>query len=286
VRNRVLYRGKATVSGGLFSFNFIVPRDIAYHYGYGKLSLYAASTTEDAGGAFDRVIIGGSTDSAGNDTEGPDIKIYLNDMNFVSGGITDEDPELLVFVWDSNGVNTTGSGIGHDITAILDRNSSQTIVLNDYYESDTDSYQSGTVRYPFKSLEAGPHSLTFKVWDVYNNSSEETLDFVVNEQEKLILDHVLNYPNPFTTHTQFFFEHNQPDMELDVLIQVFTVSGKLVKTIEQHVNSTGYRSAPIDWDGLDDFGSKIGRGVYIYRLKVRTSLGQTAEKYEKLVILN
>ena len=73
---------------------------------------------------------------------------------------------------------------------------------------------------------------------------------------------------------------------MNVLIQVFTVSGKLVRTIERQVTSTGYRSAPIDWDGLDDFGSRIGRGVYIYRVKVRTSLGQTAEKFEKLVILN
>ena len=85
---------------------------------------------------------------------------------------------------------------------------------------------------------------------------------------------------------QFFSEHNQPDMDMDVLIQVFTVSGKLVKTLESHVTSTGYRSAPIDWDGLDDYSSRIGRGVYIYRLKVRTSMGQTAEKFEKLVILN
>ena len=90
---------------------------------------------------------------------------------------------------------------------------------------------------------------------------------------------------PFTTHTQFFFEHNRPDQDLEVLIQVFTVSGRLVKTIQRDILSSGYRTAPIDWDGLDDFGSRIGRGVYIYRVQVRTVLGETAEKYEKLVIL-
>ena len=111
------------------------------------------------------------------------------------------------------------------------------------------------------------------------------MDFVVNAEGDLVLRHVLNYPNPFTTHTQFFFEHNQPDQDLEVIIQVFTVSGKLVKTLEQQVPSSGYRTAPIDWDGLDDFGSRIGRGVYIYRVKVRTELGQSAEKFEKLVIL-
>ncbi len=285
LRDRILYKGKASVKGGDFSIQFIVPKDISYNYDYGKLSFYAADNMEDASGASEQVIIGGSADSIADDSEGPEIKIFMNDENFVYGGMTDADPQLLVYVSDSNGINTIGSGIGHDLTAIIDQQTNQTIVLNDFYEADTDSYQSGKVRYPLKSLEAGQHHLKIKVWDVYNNSSEDYIEFVVNTESDLILDHVLNYPNPFTTFTQFFFEHNQPDSDLDVLIQVFTVSGKLVKTIEQHVSSTGYRSAPIDWDGLDDFGSRIGRGVYVYRLKVRTSLGQIAEKYEKLVIL-
>ena len=285
LRNRILYKGKATISQGLFSFSFIVPKDIVYPFGYGKLSFYGAGMQEDASGVFDRVVIGGSADSISNDTQGPDMRAYMNDENFVFGGMTDANPELLVFVSDSNGINTIGSGIGHDITAILDKNTNQTLVLNDFYEADTDSYQSGRIRYPLKNLGAGSHSLAIKVWDVYNNSSEEVLDFVVNTEDDLVLKHVLNYPNPFTTHTQFFFEHNQADQDLEVIIQVFTVSGKLVKSIEQIVPSSGFRTAPIDWDGLDDFGSRIGRGVYIYRVKVRTALGQKAEKYEKLVIL-
>jgi len=285
VRNRILYKGKATISNGLFNFSFIVPKDISYHFDFGKLSFYGTGLQEDASGAFDRIVIGGSADSVDNDTQGPDIRIFMNDENFVFGGMTDASPELLVYVSDTNGINTTGSSIGHDITAILDRNSNQTIVLNDYYEADTDSYQSGKIRYPLKSFEAGNHTLALKVWDVYNNSSEELIDFVVNTENELILRHVLNYPNPFTTHTQFFFEHNRPDQDLEVLIQVFTVSGKLVKTIEQYVPSSGYRTAPVDWDGLDDFGSRIGRGVYIYRVKVRTALGETTEKFQKLVIL-
>jgi hypothetical protein len=286
LRDRILYKGKASVNGGEFSVKFIVPKDISYNYDYGKLSFYAADNSEDASGSSEQVIIGGSADSIADDSDGPEIRIFMNDENFVFGGMTDADPQLLVYVSDSNGINTIGSGIGHDLTAIVDQQTNQTIVLNDFYEADTDSYQSGKIKYPLKSLETGQHHLKVKVWDVYNNSSEDYIEFVVNTESDLVLNHVLNYPNPFTTHTQFFFEHNQPDTDLDVLIQVFTVSGKLVKTIQQHVTSTGYRSAPIDWDGLDDFGSKIGRGVYVYRVKVRTSLGQTAEKFEKLVILN
>ncbi|MCK4745767.1 MAG: T9SS type A sorting domain-containing protein, partial [Bacteroidales bacterium] len=286
LRNRVLYKGKASVKNGEFSFSFIVPKDISYNYDFGKISFYADNSLEDASGSFHQVIIGGSADSVANDTEGPDLKAYMNDENFVFGGMTDASPMLLAFVNDSNGINTIGNGIGHDLTAIIDGNTSQTIVLNDFYESDTDSYKSGKIRYSFKDLEAGPHSLKIKVWDVYNNSTEATIEFIVNTEQDLVLDHVLNYPNPFSTHTQFFFEHNQPSAGLEILVQIFTVSGKLVKTIEYQSHASGYRVGPIDWDGRDDFGSRIARGVYIYRVKVRTSLGHTAEKFEKLVILN
>jgi flagellar hook assembly protein FlgD len=139
--------------------------------------------------------------------------------------------------------------------------------------------------YQLKNLEDGAHKLKVKVWDVHNNSTVDYTEFIVASSEDFIIKHLLNYPNPFTTSTSFFFEHNQPAAELDILIQVFTVSGKLVKTIEGQVNATGYRCGPFEWDGLDDYGSRIGRGVYIYRLKVRTNSGQTVEKFEKLVIL-
>jgi flagellar hook assembly protein FlgD len=125
-----------------------------------------------------------------------------------------------------------------------------------------------------------------KVWDVYNNSSTAKTDFVVSSSATLALAHVLNYPNPFTTNTAFYFEHNQACSEFNVTIQVFTVSGKLVKTINEPVHTTGYRSPGITWDGRDDYGDPIGRGTYIYKVFVRSADGQTAEQYEKLVILN
>ncbi len=286
LRNRVLYKGKASVTNGKFRFSFIVPKDISYNYDFGKLSFYADNSLEDASGSFLDIVIGGSADSLINDSDGPELEVFMNDENFVFGGMTDENPILLAYLSDSNGINTIGNGIGHDLTAILDDNTNETIVLNDFYESNTDSYKSGKILYSFKNLEAGPHSLKVKVWDVHNNSSEEIIEFIVNTEEDLVLDHVLNYPNPFTTYTQFFFEHNQSTTDLDVMVQIFTISGKLVKTIEYFSPASGYRVGPIEWDGRDDFGGKIARGVYIYRLKVRTSLGHIAEKYEKLVILN
>jgi hypothetical protein len=209
----------------------------------------------------------------------------LNDSTFVFGGITNENPLLYAVMRDENGINTVGSGIGHDIKAILDGESASPIVLNDFYESDLDTYQSGAIRYQLNDLSEGLHTLNLKVWDIHNNSSEVYTEFVVASSANLALDHVLNYPNPFTTHTEFMFEHNQACAFLDVQIQVFSVSGKMVKTLNRVVRTDGFRSDPIAWDGLDDFGDTIGRGVYVYRVQVTTPEGQKAEKFEKLVIL-
>ena len=192
---------------------------------------------------------------------------------------------MLADFFDENGINTTGNGIGHDITAILDESTDKAIVLNEFYEAELDDYQRGKVRYPFDKIEEGPHTLSLKAWDVHNNSSSTTIDFVVAENEKIALEHVLNYPNPFTTQTEFYFEHNQHCTDMRIQLQIFTIAGNLVKTINQRVNTNGYRSEGIPWNGRDDFGDQLARGVYIYRLKVFTETGESAEKIEKLVVL-
>lgn len=285
MQNNILYKGKASVSNGEFSFSFIVPKDIMYKFGKGKISYYANSEEVDSHGFTDKIVIGGTADSIAQDNQGPQIELYLNDKNFVFGGVTNENPMLLAYLSDESGINTVGNGIGHDITAVIDDETSDVVVLNDSYIADKDSYQSGKIEYYFNKLEAGKHTLKLKVWDVYNNSSEAETEFVVVESSELLVDKVLNYPNPFTNKTAFYFEHNQPNTELDVLVQIFTVSGKLIKTIHRKMNTTGYLSAPIGWDGYDDFGDKIGRGVYVYRLRVKSGNGKTVDKFEKLVIL-
>lgn len=280
-----LYRGKVSVTNGYFEFTFIVPKDINYSFDFGKVSYYAENGNFDALGSDTRVYVGGVDPNGINDDIGPDIDIFLNDENFVNGGITDETPQLIVKVFDENGINAVGNGVGHDLTVILDGESARPIVLNDYFTSDLDSYQSGQIKYNFTTIEPGNHTLTVKIWDVNNNSSEKTIDFEVRKKEELSLEHVLNYPNPFTTSTEFYFEHNQCCTSLEAQIQILTVSGKLVKTINQPVLTVGYRSEGIHWNGRDDFGDQLAKGVYIYRLLVRTPEGEQAEKLEKLVIL-
>jgi flagellar hook assembly protein FlgD len=158
--------------------------------------------------------------------------------------------------------------------------------LNDYYEADLDTYQSGKIAYALDDIAPGEHTLYLKVWDVFNNSSDGELTFTVVAQEDIAIEHLINYPNPFTTNTEFSFEHNQVCDYLDVQIQVFTITGTVVKTINQRIISNGFRVDKIQWDGRDDFGEKIGIGTYIYKLTVETESGENLEKFEKLVILN
>lgn len=285
LQNNVLYKGKATITNSDFEFTFVVPKDIQYNIGYGKVSYYAENgTVFDAHGYTD-VFIGGNSTNVITDVNGPEVKLYLNDENFIFGGITDENPYIFAKLQDENGINTVGNGIGHDITAVLDGNTARTIVLNDYYEGDLNNYQSGTVRYPLTNISNGQHNLKFKAWDVFNNSVEAYTEFVVSEAQDLTIGNIFNYPNPFTTSTSFYFDHNQVSSSLDVLIQIFTVSGRLIKSINTTLNNNSFHSEPIPWDGLDDYGDKIGKGVYIYKLTVKSPNGNQQNKFEKLVIL-
>ena len=285
-RTNILFRGKATVAAGKFSFTFVVPKDIDFNYGNGKISYYAENGKIDASGFDTSFVVGGQIGDPLEDQVGPEVRLFLNDTTFVFGGMTSNEPSIYAKIFDENGINTSGSGIGHDIVAVLDEDTKDELILNDYYESVLNSYQNGMVKYPFKGLSEGKHTLSLKAWDVYNNSGEDRTEFVVSESAELALDHVLNYPNPFTTKTDFYFEHNYPDQDLAVRIQVFTVSGIIVKTMDGYYNSKGFRIGPISWDGRDDFGDKIGRGVYVYKVEVKSPNGDAADKFEKLVILN
>jgi hypothetical protein len=187
-------------------------------------------------------------------------------------------------------MNVTGVSLGHDLVAVLDGNQLEAIILNDFYESEQDNFRGGQAVYPLRNLTPGKHTLYAKGWDVANNSGEGYTEFFVTEDAKAALAHVLNYPNPFTTNTRFQFEHNLAGQMLDVQISIFSVSGKLVKSIFHSAPADGYRVTDISWDGRDEYGDLLARGVYLYRVKVRgTDVSGSAvsaeSDFEKLVIL-
>ena len=292
LQKNLIFKGAASVVNGRFSFTFVVPKDINYNFGNGKISYYANDNQgRDANGYYEGIIIGGADPNAANDDQPPLVEVFMDDENFAFGGITSEDPTLFVKLADDNGINVAGNSIGHDLTGVLDENTQNTYVLNDFYESALDDYTKGSVRFPLFDLEEGRHTIRVKAWDIANNPAEGYTEFVVASSAQAALDLVLNYPNPFTTNTQFQFGHNLSGRLLDIQVQVFTISGRIVKTIETQRFAEGSRISDITWDGRDEYGDRLGKGVYLYKVKVKSldegsaSVKSVESDFEKLVIL-
>lgn len=286
LQNSIIFDGTASVTNGRFTISLIVSKDISYNYGAGKISLYSNdSLTTDAGGYYSDIIIGGSAPGAITDTIPPRIRLFMDDTTFVSGALTGTNTKLLAFFYDESGINISASGIGHEITCVLNE-SKEVISMNNYYSAYQNNYKNGKLEFPFSDLSPGDYTLKVKAWDTYNNSSEQYIHFKVVSDEQLQLSDVFNYPNPFSTQTTFQFNHNRAGDDLEISIKIYSMTGNLVKTLENRIlKSASHVSEPI-WDGRSDFGAPLDDGVYIYHFKVRSDRdGSEVSKHQKLVIL-
>ena len=283
LRNSLLYDGKANVENGEFTVNFMLPKDINYSYGKGLISFYATDYQTDANGQYGNVIVGGYDDTAIPDEQGPEARIFIDDTLFINGGITNENPVFYAFVKDEHGINMTGSGIGHDIIATVSGATSKTYNLNAYYEAPMDVNDYGTVIYRFYGLNEGQHRVTFRIWDIYNNSSTARLDFTVVKSNTLVARKAYNVPNPMSSYTKFYFEHNQKG-NLGITINIYNVSGQLVKTIKESRYGTDTNIDPITWDGTSDSGQPLTNGVYIYNMVITNDDNEKEIGFSKLII--
>ncbi len=285
VQKSILYQGKASVNDGKFSFTFPVPRDIDYSFGKGKISYYASNGVEDAHGFYNEITIGGSVSHPDQDMSGPEIRLYINDSLFQNGDYTNENPGLIAYLTDESGINTAGNGIGHDIVATIDGDSYNSVLLNDYYVSDLDSYQGGRVRYQYFNLPDGEHILTLKAWDVYNNSSSATINFVVKRNIILAVNEVKASPNPSAGDIWFSFGHNQFDGVFTADLEIYALTGEQIRTIGPvTVASEGYVSGNIRWDGKLAGGQSAKNGLYVCRLKVRDRNNNTTSNTVKVIL--
>ncbi len=281
-QNNIVYRGLASVKNGDFEFSFFVPKDISYKVDKGKILYYAFNETDDAQGYFDGFYIGGSSNSSVSDLAGPQIEMFMNSESFKDGGTVSVSSVLLANISDENGINTVGTGIGHDITAVLDGDNSHILVLNDYFQADKDSYQTGKIVYPLIGLAEGEHVLTLKVWDVFNNSSVKEIHFVVKDVFRI--ETVANYPNPMQDETRFVFTHNLPDETFQVDLEIYETSGSRVDILPVTIGSVGTESLPIVWNPTER-KVQMRTGVYIYRLNVTTNNGKMSSGSGRLVFV-
>lgn len=280
VQENIIYKGRASVNSGDFSFSFVVPKDISYSLGKGKIVYYTDNGKDDAHGAFQNFIVGGSGSDI-SDNKGPEIQLYMDSPAFKSGDKTSKNPTLLAYLSDENGINTVGTGIGHDIVAVLDNDYSKVYVLNNYYQAEKDDYTSGTLQFPFLDLSVGMHTLTLKAWDVANNSSEAEIEFEVSGD--FSIEEISNYPNPVSSYTYFVLSHNQSGANLDVIFDIYNQQGQRVDEFQTKVSSNGNSTNPIRWD-MTESGMHLTSGIYIYRAIVQNSDGIIDSKSGKMII--
>ena len=284
LRNSMIFNGKTEVKNGRFKISFIVPRDISYRYGQGLINYYATDYDVDANGNCDSFIIGGFYDEAFEDQEPPEIRLFIDDTLFVSGGLTGENPTLLAYVEDESGINTTGAGIGHDIMATLTGNTRSSYCLNDYFVGEIDRPGRGVITYKMLNLADGDYTLTLKVWDIYNNSATASIDFTVVNSGGMQIENVFNAPNPVTDETHFVFDHNQVGNNVQVDIHIYDIMGRWVTTLSETVAGTSTRITPIRWDGRGANGQALRNGVYVYRIVATNDQGETATLVSKLIL--
>ena len=281
----ILYKGKVSATNGKFSFSFIVPKDINFQFGQARVSYYADNGTYDAQGIDENLVVGGLGNQVSNDNAGPSIKGYLNNLQFVNGGIVNETPLLLVHLADPSGINLSGNGIGHEITAVIDGNYRETIVLNDYFKASSTPSLSGTIQFRLPQLSEGNHKILLKAWDVFNNSSEYTLLCKVVKQDTIKVTRLFNYPNPVYNSTIFSFSLEGPSAGARADLMILTLEGQALRSFTKAINEAGLRSIEIEWNGRDEKGNRLGRGAYIYQLTIMSKTGKITRKVQKLIIL-
>ena len=285
-RTKVLFHGSDSVQAGAFAIRFIVPKDISYSEGQGLINLYAIddSRSQLANGLCDHFLLGGTSD-AEPDTTGPDVFCYLNSEDFTNGDKVNLTPYFYARISDDNGINATGNGIGHDIQLVIDGQTATTYVLNDYFNYDFGSYTSGTVGFSIPTLTAGRHKLQFRVWDTQNNSTTKELSFQVVESLQPVFFDVECTRNPAQTTTSFRIIHDRTGSEMDVVLDIFDISGR---HIYQHAE-TGVptdNTYLIDWNLTQGSGSRISTGVYLYRVRISSDGSTYASKAKKLIVFS
>lgn len=264
----IIFSGKANVINGNWNIYFVVPRDISYSTGRGKIIAYYKNDLYDGLGYSNNFIMSGLDSTAAADSTGPVISAFLDNRNFRSGDLTNQNPKIIADFFDENGLNLTGT-IGHKLEAVINDDEQNKIDLTPFYSSSS-GYQNGTVEYQLNNLPDGKYKLNIKAWDTYNNFGSSEIYFNVKSSEDIALENVYNYPNPMKDNTSFIFQHNSDEI-LTADIKIYTVSGRLIRELNK-TNITD-KFVNIEWDGRDDDGDAIANGTYIYKILIKSETG-------------
>jgi hypothetical protein len=256
-----IFRGKGTVTDGLFELSFIVPKDISYGENSAKIIAYAVNEFAQASGAVDSIEVSGSNPTI-TDTTGPVIELKLAAGGKFAGGLLEVGEHLKIVLSDSSGINLSGE-VGHGIEVGFDDEPLYDMDLTDDFVYYPESFRSGEVEFQVPSLALGSHTLRVKSWDSANNSSMMVLNVAVGETEDFRITGIANYPNPASGDTRFSYFLSEPVR--DVSIKIYTLRGRLIETLRNQSSKAGHNLSSV-WNLLDNRGDKLANGVYIYKI--------------------
>ncbi len=286
--DKLLFTGKSTVSNGQFHFTFVVPKEIAYQYGQGRISYYAVDSVNytDASGYYENLVVGGIDQDAMVDNEGPDITMYINEPGIKNNDAIGKDAILYAQLSDPNGINHTGVNIGRDILFIIDEDYTNAQVVNSYFLPELDSYTSGTIEMPLNDLSDGMHTAAIRAWDLQGNSGIQQISFYVKTSGDVGLNNVMAYPNPFKSTTNLKFYNLSGGNDLKVTISIFTITGQLVGTQYSELSDAGEEvEISLNWQSVVNGGGDPGSGIFIYEMVVSGNNGSKEIVRQKLIKL-
>jgi hypothetical protein len=284
-RSNLLFRGKAEVNQGYFQLKFIMPKNTPENLVVGKVSAFASTNNAKYAGGSLVATIGGIEQDAPPDITAPVIRLFMGDTTFINGGKVGPNTKIVALLSDESGINISSVPEGNDIVATIDE--SDQLILNAYYESNSGTYKNGSLSYPLDGLEKGKHILTLSASDSYNNRALASIDFVVTDGTDIQIEEFINYPNPFYENTILEFTHSRPGEDLEAILSIYDLTGKIILNQQFEVFASQYRVTLSEWDGKATDGSKLARGVYVGKLSVRSLLdGSKNEQITKLIILN
>ena len=280
----ILYRGSAVVTNGRFSISFILPKDVKLDTASAKLSGYAyAEDTRSAAGVLrDLQLVGSDPNQAIIDTTGPSITVYIGSRSFQSGDAVSKHSMAIVDVSDLHGLNTSTSSVGHSFIAWVDDAQDASTDMASTYVPNPGDFTAGSSAHAIE-LPAGHHKLNVRAFDVFDNPSFASVDFVAKNEAPYELYNVTSSPNPLLDHTTFsFVQPGQAGSLVDITITLYTVDGRRARTLSAQTRES---SIDVLWDGRDDAGNTVANGVYVFTVNAHNlDDGTTSQAQGKCIV--
>jgi flagellar hook assembly protein FlgD len=217
------------------------------------------------------------------DTINPILDVTFNGNHILNGDIIDPNSEILITLKDENpfiimddiadtlhfGVYLTDPAGNQTRIPFVD--ASGNVVMQ--WVPATAQNKRFKILWPAEFTQDGKYTLLVQGSDRTGNLSGD-YDYRVSFEiiHESSITQMMNYPNPFSTSTRFVFTVTGTEPPDDLIIQILTVSGRVVREITEDqlgLIQIGRNISEYAWDGTDEFGDPLANGVYLYRVKAR-----------------